>query len=411
MLLVIGMDERIIFHVDVNNAFLSWSAVLLLKNGCKLDIRKIPAVIGGDEDKRHGIVLAKSPIAKRFGIVTAETLYSARKKCPNLKVYPADYSWYYKQSQLFHNYLKQYTPNIEKYSIDEAFLDLTGMKYIYSDYIKLAYKIKDDIKKLFGFTVNVGIGNNMLCAKMASDFEKPDKVHTLFMNEVQTKMWPLDIGDLFMVGRKTSAALRKLGIHTIGDLACTDLAFLEAHFKNQASFLKNSANGIDYSKVEKQESRSPSISVSETLPYDVVDMNVLEDVLLRQVSEVSRQLRNRSLYCNVVCIFYKNDMFQMYSKQVKLDNAINGTEDIYKVILNLLRISWKRDAIRLIGVRLADLTSTRKRQISIFDDFNDDKIEQEDVFQNTIDKINNKFGKSLIMPASLKLIQKDNEKK
>ena len=115
------MDERIIFHVDVNNAFLSWSAVLLLKNGCKLDIRKIPAVIGGDEDKRHGIVLAKSPIAKRFGIVTAETLYSARKKCPNLKVYPADYSWYYKQSQLFHNYLKQYTPNIEKYSIDEAF--------------------------------------------------------------------------------------------------------------------------------------------------------------------------------------------------------------------------------------------------------------------------------------------------
>ena len=307
--------------------------------------------------------------------------------------------------------MKQYTPKVEKYSIDEAFLDLTGMKYIYSDYIKLAYKIKDDIKKLFGFTVNVGIGNNMLCAKMASDFEKPDKVHTLFMNEVQTKMWPLDIGDLFMVGRKTSAALRKLGIHTIGDLACTDLAFLEAHFKNQASFLKNSANGIDYSKVEKQESKSPSISISETLPYDVVDMNVLEDVLLRQVSEVSRQLRNRALYCNVVCIFYKNDMFQMYSKQVKLDNAINGTEDIYKVILNLLRISWKRDAIRLIGVRLADLTSTRKRQISIFDDFNDDKVEQEDVFQNTIDEINNKFGKSLIMPASLKLIQKDNEKK
>ena len=220
------MKERIIFHVDVNNAFLSWTAVKLLKEGYDTDIRTISSVIGGDEAKRSGIVLAKSPVAKKFGIVTAETLYSARKKCSFVKVFPPDYAWYYEQSRLFHDYLKQYTPNVEKYSVDEAFLDLSGMHYIYDDYEKLAYKIKNDIKEMFGFTVNVGIANNMLCAKMASDFEKPDKVHTLYDEEVKNKMWPLPIRDLFMVGRSTSSALEKLGIHTIGDLANTDISFL-----------------------------------------------------------------------------------------------------------------------------------------------------------------------------------------
>lgn len=399
------MKKRIIFHIDVNNAFLSWTAVLLLKNGYPTDIRKIPAVIGGDESKRHGIVLAKSPVAKKFGIITAETLYSARKKCPSLQIFPADYSWYYEQSRLFHNYLKQYTPNILKYSVDEAFLDFTGTSYIYDDYIGLADKIKNDIKNSFGFTVNVGIANNMLCAKMASDFLKPDKVHTLYDNEVKSKMWPLPIEDLFMVGKKTSLVLRNLGIKTIGDLALTDLSFLSLHFKNQAIFLKNSANGIDDTKVEKQISKTPSISISETLPYDVDDISILKKVLFRQVADVSRQLRNRSLYCDVVCIFYKNDSFQTYSKQVKLENAVNRTEDIYPMILHLLDTSWRGDSIRLIGVRLADLVDVRKKQISIFDKDCEDIDNQDDSFQKTIDDINNKFGKSLVIPASLKLME------
>lgn len=181
------MKERIIFHVDVNNAFLSWSAVKRLKEGEKLDIRKIPSVIGGSEKDRHGIVLAKSPIAKKFGIVTAETLYSARKKCPNLKVFSPDYKYYYEQSNLMYKYLTTISPVIERYSVDECFLDLTGTNLIYKDYLELAYEIKNHIKNKFGFTVNVGIGNNKLCAKMASDFEKPDKVHTLYKNEVKKR--------------------------------------------------------------------------------------------------------------------------------------------------------------------------------------------------------------------------------
>ncbi len=402
------MNKRIIFHVDVNNAFLSWSAVLLLKEGYKIDIRKIPAVIGGDETKRSGIVLAKSPIAKKYGIVTAETLYSARRKCPNLKVYPPNYNWYYQISKEFHKYLGQYTPNTLKYSIDEAFLDFTGTNYIYKDYIKLAYKIKDEIKEKFGFTVNVGIANNMLCAKMASDFQKPDRVHTLFDEEIKTKMWPLPIEDLFMVGKQTSKKLRELDIDTIGDLANKDIDFLKRHFKNQAIFLKNSANGIDESKVEYQESKNQSISISETLPKDCDDIVTLKEILFRQTSEVSRELRDKSKYCNVVAIIYKNNHFESYSKQTKLNNPTDKTEEIYDTIIKLLEISWKNDPIRLIGVRLGDLCNERKTQISIFDEV-EEESDDDSIFQKKIDEINHKFGGDLVIPASM--INKVNRKR
>ena len=395
------MEKRIIFHIDVNNAFLSWSAVKLLNSGYKVDIRKIPSIIGGDESKRRGIVLAKSPIAKKYGIKTAETLYSARKKCPKLKVFSPDYEWYYKQSRLFHNYLKQYSPNILKYSVDEAFIDFTGTKYMYNDYIKLAYKIKDDIKSKFGFTVNVGIANNMLCAKMASDFQKPDRVHTLFRDEVKTKMWPLPIEDLFMVGKSSSKILRTIGINTIGDLANCDIRILKKHFKNQAQFLLDSANGIDYSKVEKSISKTESISTTETLIKDISDKEELKDILFRQTDDVSRQLRKKEKYCNVVAIIYKNNNFESYTKQIKLDNATNDTNEIYKVVLHLLNISFRGEPIRLIGVRLADLSSDRVEQISLFDKETKKDSTSAD-FQKVVDSLNSKFGSNSVIPASMK---------
>lgn len=395
------MNKRIIFHIDVNNAFLSWTAVLLLKEGYKIDIRKISSIIGGDENKRHGIVLAKSPIAKKYGIKTAETLYMARKKCPNIQIFPPNYSWYYKESFLFHNYLKQFTPNVEKYSVDEAFLDFSGTNYMYKDYILLANQIKDNIKEKYGFTVNVGIGNNMLCAKMASDFEKPDKVHTLFLNEVQEKMWPLPIEDLFMVGKSTAKTLRNIGINTIGELANTDILILKKHFKNQAQFLKDSANGIDYNKIHKNESKNPSISVSETLPKDIDDITLLEVILFRQSAEVASQLRNRSKYCNTVAVIYKNSNFESYSKQIKLNNPTNNTNEIFLQVKKIMKLGWRGDPIRLIGIRLADLTDNVKKQLSLFEQ-NEANPKIDDMFQKTMDEINNKFGVNTIIPASMK---------
>ena len=402
------MSDRIIFHVDVNNAFLSWTAVKMLKEGSKVDIRKIPSVIGGSEKDRHGIVLAKSPIAKKFGVVSAETLYSARKKCPSLKVFPPDYRYYYQQSNLFYNYLSTLTPVIERYSVDECFLDLTGTSLIYKDYLKLAYEIKEHIKNEFGFTVNVGIGNNKLCAKMASDFEKPDKVHTLYSNEIEEKMWTLDVGDLFMVGRSSAKTLRSIGIKTIGELANCDELFLKKYFKNQVSFLKNSANGIDDSRVTPRESKTDSISISETLPYDCSDKDKIKEILFRQTDEVTRSLRMQGEFAKTVAITYKNNLFQSYQHQKKLSNPSNSITDIYSVVVDILEESWRDDSIRNIGVRLADFCKDRKEQVSIFEEV---KEEKENPVQNIIDDINKKYGRASVMPASIKKIGRSNRLK
>ena len=272
------MAERIIFHIDVNNAFLSWTAVQLLEEGYNIDIRTIPAIIAGDESKRHGIVLAKSPIAKKYGIVTAETIYQAKMKCPNLKIFSPNHEIYQRKSKQLMNYLKTFTPIMEQFSIDECFLDMTGTKYLYSNHLELAYKIKDEIKEKFGFTVNVGIGNNKLCAKMASDFEKPDKVHTLLKSEIKEKLWPLPVNDLFMCGKKTSIELNKMNIYTIKDLAEYDFQKLEKKFKSQAKYLKQAAWGIDESKVEERKDIRQSISTTRTLPHDEENREKLKEI-------------------------------------------------------------------------------------------------------------------------------------
>ena len=287
--------KRIIFHIDVNNAFLSWTAIKMLNEGSEIDIRKIPSVIGGDESSRHGIVLAKSPIAKKMGIKTAMSLYEARKICPDIKVFKSDYKWYQEESKKLMEYLSTFSPSLEQFSIDECFLDLTGTTYLYKDYIELAHTIKDNIKKNFGFTVNIGIANNKLCAKMASDFEKPDKVHTLFEDEIVKKLWPLPVGDIFMVGKSTTERLNKMGIKTVNDLAHTDIKKLEKAFKNQATSLHNAAWGIDESPVESERRQRKSISTESTLPNDENDREKLKEILFSQSIEVGRQLRNKNV--------------------------------------------------------------------------------------------------------------------
>ena len=402
------MKEKIIFHIDVNNAFLSWSAVKLLNEGYKKDIRKVPSIIGGSETERRGIVLAKSPIAKKYGIVTAETIYQAKKKCKNLEIYPPDYKWYYKKSNELMKYLSSFSPLLEQYSVDECFLDMTGMNYIYKDYLELAYRIKDEIKEKFGYTVNIGIGNNKLCAKMASDFEKPDKVHTLFKDEIAKKMWPLPVRDLFMVGRRTAEVLNSLNIKTIYDLSKTDEKKLKKYFKNQADYLKKASLGLDDSKVTPRSNTTTSISVSETLPYDYTDPDKLKEVLFRQTEEVTRQLRYQKQYAKTVAIIYKNSNFNNYSTQEKLSNPTNSTKTIYKKVVEIFDKNYKADSIRLIGVRLSDFTNTNEHQLSLFDnneDINDDEI------QKTIDDINNKFGRAAVMPASFKIIGKNISKR
>lgn len=393
------MKERIILHVDCNNAFLSWTAVNMLHNGSKVDIRERYAVIGGDEATRHGIVLAKSNPCKSHGVKTAETLYSARKKCPYLEVYPPNFKIYKKYSDIMYTYLCNYSDKIERYSIDECFIDYTDSYSKFGDPVKLAYKIKNDIRDNFGFTVNVGVGNNKLLAKMASDFSKPDKVHTLFSNEVRSKMWGLDVDELFMIGKASSKKLHELGINKIGELANTEIDFLMRHFKSMGKMMWEYANGIDNSEVESDRGNPKSISNSMVLPYDYSNIDEIHKIIKKLASDTGKKLREKKMYTSNVNIWIKFHDFTKVSKQIALDNIINSDNDIYENAIKLLDKLWNPDSdkkIRALCVGVSNLTDVYKVQLSIF---NDNVIEKKDELKDTLDSIRKKYGDKSITYA------------
>lgn len=390
------MSDNIIFHIDVNSAFLSWEASKRLQeNPEALDIRTIPAVIGGNEKLRHGIVLAKSVPAKKFGIHTGEPLVSARKKCPELVVIPPDFRLYVETSNKFIDYLKSIAPDVDQYSIDEAFCDLTGTSAIYGDNIALAYRMKSEISQKFGFTVNIGISTNRLLAKMASDFEKPDKVHTLFPEEIPEKMWPLPIGSLFSVGRSTKDKLISLGFHTIGDVAKCDRNLLISHFKKHGDTIWNYANGYDLGAVQKN-SASKSYGNSLTLHYDVTDKETAKMILLSLCETVGARIRADHCYISVVSVNTTDCDFNQQSKQCTLDNSTNITEEIYNCAVNLLDEMWTQQPIRLIGVSTSHVTDAPTRQVSMFDTPQDMQLSK---LNAAVDKIRQKYGEDSIKRA------------
>ena len=387
--------ERIILHVDVNNAFLSWTAVERLKNGEKLDIRTIPAIIGGDEKQRKGVVLAKSPIAKKLGIQTGEPIYFARKKCPNLQIYKSDFKVYYKYSNSLYNLLSEYTDKIERFSIDECFMDMTNYLKNRKPY-DIALEINRRVKENFGFTVNIGIANNKLLAKMASDFEKPDKIHTLYKSELSTKMWTLPVSDLFMVGKKSLPKLEKMHIKTIGDLAKKEELDLIRAFGKYGKMIWEYANGNDNSEVIFEEQEPKCIGNSVTLPYDFSDIEKIEEVLLSITEQTTYRLRKHKLYASVVNVQIKTKDFKVFSHQKKMDTATNSTKIIYEESKKLLEELYKGVPIRLIGIRVDGLSHKDEIQLSIFDNHKNDKQEKIDA---VIDKIKDKYGYNSITRA------------
>ena len=391
--------ERLIFHIDVNNAFVSWTAVDMLNHGSKVDIRDTYCVIGGDEKTRNGIVLAKSPLAKKVGVVTAETLYSARKKCKFLHVYPPNYKLYQQMSNSLFTLLSKYSPDIEVASIDECYLDYGKVKKLYGDELEFAKKLKEEIKTTLGFTVNIGIANNKLCAKMASDFLKPDKIHTLYNYEIKDKMWPLPIGDLFGIGKKTSAKLEAIGINTIYDLAHYDPHKLSRYFKNQAIPMINSANGIDNSIVNSEPFIPKGIGHEFTLESDVTDIERLNKELFILSDMTAKRLRKQNKYAKVICVILKDNFFKRYSHQKKLINATNITSEIYDISKGILKEFYKGEKIRLIGLRLDDLVSENIYQTSLFEDL-DNKYKESSI-DKVMDDINKKLGYNKVVKASM----------
>ena len=388
--------QKQILHIDVNNAFLSWTAIDRLAQGEKIDIREIEAVIGGDESKRSGIVLAKSMKAKRRGVCTGETLYQARLKCPNLQVFKGNYQSYKKHSDKLYNLLLKYTDKIERFSIDECFLDMT--EYLRNDsLINKAYEINKRVKHELGFTVNIGVAHNKLLAKMASDFTKPDRVHTLFEEEIPNKMWVLPVSELFMLGKKTLPKLYSMGIKTIGDLAKKDKTEIIKKFGKHGLLMWEYSNGIDNSSVNYIKEKPKGVGNSVTLPQDIYNIEKIEEVLLSLTEQVTYRLRSYNMYANVVNVQLRTNEFKDFSHQKRLIRPTSSTKYIYKLAKELLSQMYKKGtAIRLVGIRLDGLIDKDEMQLSLFDD--DNNVKQENL-DKVIDELKNKYGYKKITRA------------
>lgn len=390
--------SRIIFHIDVNSAFLSWDAVDRLQHGETIDLRNIPSIVGGDPKQRSGIVLAKSIPAKKFGIKTAQTLVDAFKLCPQLVSVPPRYNVYTKASKAMMTLLREYSPDIEIFSIDECFLDYTAVEKLFGSPLEAAYVMQKRIEDELGFTVNVGISTNKILAKMASDLEKPNKVHTLYPYEVQEKLWPLHVSDLFMVGRSTEAKLIKYGIDTVGDLAQTDLNFLKYILKSHGELIYNFAWGRDVSIVNDDKyTLVKSIGNSTTIPYDITEREDAARYLLSLCESVGMRLRSAEMRAFVVAIHIKTNGFDTVQKQHKMLYTISSTNDIYEEAMRLFDILWNQVPIRHLGVRVSQLQEELPRQLYLLKQ-EDEKIETLD---QTIDDLRERFGKGIISRASL----------
>lgn len=362
------MASRIVFHIDVNSAYLSWTAVELLKKGEETDIRTIPAIIGGDQKARRGIVLAKSIPARRFGIYTSEPVVSALRKCPNLRMEPPDHAMYHMYSEKLMEFLRSYTPDLEQVSVDECYMDFTGIAHRFTSPVTAAMEMKNRIREQFAFTVNIGISSNKLLAKMASDFEKPDKVHTLFPEEIQVKMWPLPVRELFMAGRSSVETLKKLGIETIGDLACFDPAILELHLKSHGRMLWEFANGIDNSPVVSEKAEAKGIGNSVTLPQDATTEAEAKEVLLHIAESVGGRLRKAGQKAGMLSVEIKYSTFAACSHQKQLFKTTSSDTDIYHTAVELFRELWNGEPVRLLGIRSSKLIKEGEpEQLSIFD--------------------------------------------
>lgn len=391
--------DKVIFHIDVNSEYLSWEAVYRLAHlGGREDLRSQVSAVGGDMAMRHGIILAKSIPAKKYHIKTGETIVEARQKCPQLILVPPNYNLYEQCSAAFMDILREYSPDVEQYSVDEAFVDMTGTEGLWGDPITAAAGMKDRIRDTLGFTVNIGISENKLLAKMASDFEKPDRVHTLWKEEIPEKMWPLPAGDLFFAGRATVAKLMKLGIRTIGELAHADPKMLKLHLKKHGEIIWAFANGKDVSVVQSVPPANKGYGNSTTIPFDVTDASAAKLVLLALAETVAARLRTAEVRAEVIAVGIKYYDLSYAGHQMTLGNATNITSEIHRYAARLFDELWDGTPIRHLGIHTSRIKDgADMRQIDMFDTTDYEKLKKLDA---AVDRIRGRYGIDSVMRAA-----------
>ena len=394
------MKDRFVFHVDVNSAFLSWSAAYKVSVlGEEVDLRLVPSIVGGDQEKRHGIVLAKSMPAKKYGIQTGEAIVTAIQKCPNLVVIPPDYGLYVRASGAFIRKLKQYSDHVIQYSIDEAWVVLEGFEGLYGrgQMVRLAHELKEEIKAELGFTVNIGISTNFLLSKMAGDFSKPDKVHTLFPEEMERKMWVLPVSELFFVGRATTQKLFSLGIRTIGELAKADEQMIKAHLKTPGAIIQGYARGEDLAPYMFEHAANKGYGNSMTAPRDIVTEEYARHLLLSLCETVGARLRADGVKISVIAVHITTYDFCHANRQMQLAAATDVTEELYENACRIFRLLWDgKTPIRQIGVHTAKVQTDAGRQYNLFEGQRFDRLE---TLNRTVDSIRQKFGEDAVLRA------------
>lgn len=395
------MQERIIFHVDANSAFLSWTAAYRVKVlGETLDLRDVPSVIAGDKASRHSIILAKSTPAKKYGIRTGEPLFQALEKCPDLIVAPPDYGLYVEASRHFVQMLRQFSPMVQQYSIDEAWVDMTGTQRLFGAPRLAAEKMRQRIWDELGFTVNVGISSNKLLAKMAGDFEKPNKVHTLFPEEMEGKMWPLPVRDLFLVGSATEKKLKGLGIYTIGDLARAELPVLKKRLGKHGETIWHYANGRNAEMVTPEPEENKGYGNSTTTPEDVVTYSYAYQVILSLCETVAMRMRQDDKCGRCVSIHLRTNEFQHFSHQTLLHGATNITSELFEAACRIFDEAWDGvTPLRQLGVQVTRLSNEPYQQYDLFSGMSPVQYEKKLRLDETVDSLRDRFGEDIIRRA------------
>jgi len=395
------MSERVIFHVDANSAFLSWTAAYKLKVlGESQDIREVPSVVAGDKESRHSIILAKSTPAKKYGIQTGEPLFQALEKCPDLVVVQPDYSLYVEASRHFVAMLRQFSPAVEQYSIDEAWVDMSGTERLWGPPRIAAEKMRRRIWEELGFTVNVGISSNKILAKMAGDFEKPNKVHTLFPEEVEAKFWPLPVRDLFLVGAATERKLKQLGIYTIGDLAKADRAVLKKRLGKHGETIWHFANGRNADAVVPEPAENKGYGNSTTTPRDVTTHAEAYRVLLSLCETVASRMRRDEKCGRCVTIHLRTNAFEHSSHQTVLHGSTNITTEIFEAACRLFDEVWDgMTPLRQLGVQMTRLSQEPYQQFDLFSGMSPVQYERKLLLDETVDALRDKFGEDIIRRA------------
>ena len=399
--------DRVIFHVDQNCYFASVEMI------SHPEYRDVPMAVAGDKERRHGIILAKNQLASKAGVKTAEAIWQAQSKCPDLVLATPHYDKYVFYSGKLREMYLEYTDKVEPFGLDECWLDLTDTIGDRTP-LEVADEIRERVKAEFGLSCSIGVSFNKIFAKLGSDYKKPDATTVITRDNFKNIVWPLPCSDLLFVGKSTGQRLSKVNIKSIGDLANTDRSFLIEYLGKSGNALWLYANGLEDSEVKSADYKRTvkSVGNSTTTAEDMTNKNEVSGTLLSLSSSVASRLRKAGMKGRVVQITVKDKELNIYEKQKILFNATDNSATIHKAAMELFNESYDwHSSVRSIGVRLTDLVSSEApEQISIFEEVQ--KKDKNDKLEKTIDLIKERYGKeSLIHLAELQGDPKDNRGK